>query len=150
MQSGKGSFSPSGSSCPEQEVYIHLLSLALRLRDEAEQLLKASGLTATQFNVLRLLHGAGEALTCGEIADRLVNKDPDVTRLLDRMEKQGLVERFRHPDDRRVLLARLAPQGLALVTRLDEPIKELHRQQFAHLPAARLKLLGKLLNEATL
>ncbi|UBV44762.1 MarR family transcriptional regulator (plasmid) [Deinococcus taeanensis] len=96
----------------EHPTYLALQVLALRLEDDVADLLKQGGLSVTQFNVLRILRGAGErALTCGDIAAQLLNKDPDVTRLLDRMDKLGLVERFRSEHDRRVLLTPPDPSG---------------------------------------
>ncbi|MGX9685598.1 MarR family winged helix-turn-helix transcriptional regulator [Deinococcus wulumuqiensis] len=134
---------------PEQQLYLTLQGVALRLKEETEQFLKGHGLTATQFNVLRILRGAGEqALTCGEIAGRLLNKDPDVTRLLERMEKQQLIVRRRAEHDRRVLLTSLTPHGREVLDRLDTPMLELHRQQFQHLPPQRQALLLELLSEA--
>ena len=136
-------------SGPEHEAYVALQRLATRLRDETEELLKTGGLSVTQFNVLRILRGAGVlGLTCGEIGARLISKDPDVTRLLDRLEKLGLVERARSEQDRRVVLTRLSPEGRALVGRFDTPLAELHRRQFAHLPPGRLEELLALLREA--
>lgn len=142
--------SPSPTSSLEHQTYLALQVLALRLKDEAEQILKHEGLSITQFNVLRILRGAGaNALTCGDIAEQLLNKDPDVTRLLDRMEKQGWVERARSDKDRRVLLTRLLPRGQALVDRLDAPLLELHRQQFQRLPPERLQLLLDLIKQVS-
>ena len=142
--------SAAASSGPEHQTYLALQRLALRLKDETDQFLKQEGLTGTQFNVLRILRGAGDTpLTCSEIAERLLNKDPDVTRLLDRMEKQGLVERVRSEQDRRVLLTHLSAQGQEVVARLDGPLAQLHRQQFSHLAPERLRLLLELLGEAT-
>ncbi|GGK39158.1 hypothetical protein GCM10008955_36260 [Deinococcus malanensis] len=142
--------SSASASTLEHQTYLALQGLALGLKDETEQLLKNEGLTLTQLNVLRILRGSGEdALTCGDIAGRLLNKDPDVTRLLDRMEKQGLIERARSAHDRRVLLTRLSPQGRETVARLDAPLMDLHRRQFQHLPPERLRLLLDLLGEAT-
>ncbi|WP_189069722.1 MarR family winged helix-turn-helix transcriptional regulator [Deinococcus radiotolerans] len=132
----------------EQSTYLTLQVLALRLKDEVELLLKPEGLSVTQYNVLRILRGAGaQALTCGEVASQLLNKDPDVTRLLDRMQKQGLVERLRSEQDRRVLLTRLTPQGRATVDQFDAPVAALHRQQFRQLTPDRLALLLDLLQE---
>lgn len=137
------------TSAPEHEAYVALQRLATRLRDETEELLKTGGLSVTQFNVLRILRGSGtQGLTCGEIGARLISKDPDVTRLLDRLEKLGWVERARSEQDRRVVLTRLSPEGRALVGRFDTPLAELHRQQFAHLPPERLAGLLDLLREA--
>lgn len=139
---------PSFSST-EHEAYLVLQRLAVRLKDETEQLLKPEGLSLTQFNVLRILRGAGEqGLTCGEIGARMLNKDPDVTRLLDRMEKQGLVGRARSVQDRRVVLTRITERGKGLIGQFDEPLAQLHRRQFQHLPPARLRQLIDLLEEA--
>lgn len=139
---------PLSTSPLEHQTYLAIQALALSLKEETEEFLKQEGLTLTQFNVLRILRGAGgAALTCGDIAAQLLNKDPDVTRLLDRMEKQGLVERFRSTQDRRVLLTRLTVQGRATVDRFDTPIQELHRHQFRHLATERLALLLQLLRE---
>lgn len=133
----------------EHAAYLALQTLAVRLHDDTEELFKGEGLSVTQFNVLRILRGAGDQpLTCGEIAQRLLNKDPDVTRLLDRLDKQGLVERVRNEQDRRVVLTRLSPQGQTLVDRFDAPLAALHRQQFKHLSPERLSLLLTLLQEA--
>jgi DNA-binding MarR family transcriptional regulator len=137
------------TSSLEHQTYLALQGLALRLKDETEHLLKEQGLSLTQLNVLRILRGAGDnALTCGAIGAQLLNKDPDVTRLLDRMEKQHLVERARSTQDRRVLLTHLSPEGRAVVDRLDGPLLDLHRRQFQHLPPERLQGLLDLLAEA--
>ena len=134
----------------EHELYLTLQVLAPRLRDETEHLLKPAGLTLTQFNILRILRGAGpNSLTCGEISTQLITKDSDVTRLLDRMESLGLVERARSSQDRRVVLTRISDKALALLATLDEPLALLHTQQFAHLHPDRLHQLLDLLKEAT-
>ena len=134
----------------EHQTYLALQALAVRLKDQTEELLKHQELTITQFNVLRVLRGSGEeALTCGDIAGRLLNKDPDVTRLLDRMEKQGLIERSRSEKDRRVLLTRLSARGREVVDQLDAPMLELHHLQFQALKPERLHLLLGLLQEVT-
>src|SRR4029077_1765638 len=95
--------------------------------------LKAEELSATQYNVLRILRGAPQGLPCGEIARRMVTRDPDVTRLLDRMEKRSLISRSRESRDRRLVLARIAPEGLKLVNRLDEPVQKTLRKQLGHM-----------------
>jgi DNA-binding MarR family transcriptional regulator len=105
-------------------------------------------LTGTQYNVLRILRGAEpEGLPCRGIADRMITHDPDITRLLDRMEKRGLITRERQKDDRRVVKTRITPHGLALLRPLDQPMRDLHRRQFRHMAAARLKSLYDLLEE---
>ena len=78
---------------------------------------------STQYNVLRILRGAPEGLPCGEIANRMITRDPDITRLLDRLEKRGLISRSRETKDRRTVMARITPDGLKLLARLDEPVR---------------------------
>jgi len=132
----------------EDRIFISLQRTADSLGQEAEQLLKPHGLTGTQYNVLRILRGAEpEGLPCSGIGERMISHDPDMTRLLDRMEKRGLIVRQRQTDDRRVIKTRITPEGLTLLKSLDQPVRELHKRQFLHLPAARLKTLAALLEE---
>jgi DNA-binding MarR family transcriptional regulator len=132
----------------EHQIFVALLQTADSLGQEAEQLLKATGLTGAQYNVLRILRGAEPAgLPCRGIGDRMISHDPDMTRLLDRMEKRGLITRKRQTDDRRVVKTRITPQGLSLLKTLDQPVHDLHKQQFRHIPMPRLKTLGRLLEE---
>ena len=111
-------------------------------------LLKAEQLSSTQYNVLRILRGAAEGLPCGEIGQRMITRDPDITRLLDRLETRGLIARWRDSQDRRIVLARITAEGLKMLERLDEPIQQGHRKQLAHLGRGRLKALCELLRAA--
>jgi DNA-binding MarR family transcriptional regulator len=132
----------------ENRIFVALLQAADVLGQEAEQLLKAAGLTGAQYNVLRILRGAEPAgLPCRGIGERMISHDPDMTRLLDRLEKRGLITRMRQTDDRRVVKTRITPQALSLLKTLDQPIRELHKRQFRHMSAARLKILSDLLEE---
>jgi len=132
----------------EDRIFVALLQTADALSQGAEQFLKAAGLTGTQYNVLRILRGAEpQGLPCSAIGDRMISHDPDMTRLLDRMEKRGLITRERQTDDRRVVKTRITPQALSLLKTLDQPVHELHKRQFRHIPTARLKILGQLLEE---
>ena len=144
-----GHRNPSRPVLPvEDRIFISLQKTADSLGLEAEQLLKPHGLTGTQYNVLRILRGAEPAgLACRAIGERMISHDPDMTRLLDRMEKRSLISRARQTDDRRVIKARITPAGLALLKSLDQPVRELHKRQFHHLPAARLRTLAQLLEE---
>ena len=112
------------------------------------QVLKVEDLSSTQYNVLRILRGAREGLSCGEIASRMITRDPDVTRLLDRLEKRGLISRCRETEDRRTVRARIAPEGLKLWPGLDEPVQAAHRQQLGHLGRQRLQALTELLRRS--
>jgi len=140
---------PSKSSASlEAHAFIALQKAADGLGQQVEQLLKANDLTAAQYNTLRILRGAEpEGLPCSGIAERMISHDPDMTRLLDRMEKRILITRERQKEDRRVVKARITPQGLELLKTLDQPVHELHKRQFAHVPGARLKLLIELLDQ---
>jgi DNA-binding MarR family transcriptional regulator len=132
----------------EDQAFITLLKAADALAQEAEQLLKANGLTGAQYNVLRILRGAEpEGLACSTIGERMISHDPDMTRLLDRMEKRSLITRQRQSHDRRVVKTRITSSGLEVLKGLEHPIRELHKHQFRHMPAARVKTLAGLLGE---
>jgi len=132
----------------EDRLFVALMKTADSLSQQAEQFFKTAGLTATQYNVLRILRGAGpDGLLCRGIAERMISHDPDMTRMLDRMEKRGWITRQRQKDDRRVIKTRITPEGLKLLRKLDKPVHELHQGQFRHMPAARLRQLAELLQE---
>lgn len=133
----------------EQEAQLSIQRTAAVLDHAFADALKPHGITPTQYNVLRILRGAGAAGLCrNEVRDRLVAQVPDVTRLLDRMEQGGLVERERDADDRRLVNTRITRAGLALLDRLEEPIAAMHRRQLGHLGARKLRELIALLAEA--
>ena len=133
---------------PEETAFLDLVRTADTLSRGAVEVLKAEDLSPSQYNVLRILRGAPEGLPCGEIAGRLITRDPDVTRLLDRMEKRGWLSRARESRDRRMVLARLTSAGLKLVDRLDEPVQQMHRKLLGHLGKERLRALRELLAAA--
>jgi len=136
---------PFGS--PEQEAYLGILRTAAVLEHATAELLKAYDITPTQYNVLRILRGAGRNGLCrNEVRNRLVAQVPDATRLLDRMEAQGFIERKRDSDDRRFVTARIASRGLKLLGELDEPMLALHRAQLAALDEQEAQVLIELLN----
>ena len=131
------------SASLETRVFVALLRAAERLSQDAEQLVKEYGLTGTQYNVLRILRGAEPAgLPCKGISDRMISHDPDMTRLLDRMEKRGLITRERQFDDRRVVKTRITSEGLDILRKLDAPVQDLHRRQFRNISGDRLKVLA--------
>lgn len=140
--------SPASSIPLEDRVFVSLLKTADALGLEAEQFLKSSGLTGAQYNVLRILRGAEpQGLSCSSIGDRMISHDSDITRLLDRMEKRNLISRERQTDDRRVVKTRITQQGLDVLKPLDQPVHEVHKKQFEHMSAAKLKTLAELLEE---
>src|SRR5450432_3264184 len=113
--------------CPEEAVYLELLKTADMLSRNLSHLLKTEDLSSTQYNVLRILRGAPDGLPCGEIGTRMITRDPDITRLLDRLEKRELISRCRETKDRRMVMARITPQGMELLARIDEPVQDGHR-----------------------
>jgi len=133
----------------EAKLFVALLRLSDRLAQDADLLIKSYGLTGTQYNVLRILRGAGaDGLPCKGIGNRMISRDPDMTRLLDRMEKRQLITRERQSEDRRVIKTRITPAGLEILKKLDGPVDELHKKQFRHLPASKLKALAEAIEEA--
>jgi DNA-binding MarR family transcriptional regulator len=131
--------------CPEELACLDLVRTADLLSRLPAQVLKTEDLSHTQYNVLRILRGAPEGLPCGEIGNRMITRDPDITRLLDRMEKRGLISRCRETKDRRMVMTRITPEGLKVLARLDEPMQEAHRRQLGHLGPERLRQLARLL-----
>jgi DNA-binding MarR family transcriptional regulator len=133
----------------EQEALLSIERTAAILSHGVADALRRYEITPTQYNVLRILRGAGEQGLCrNEVRDRLVAQVPDVTRLLDRMEEMGLVDRERAEDDRRMVFTRLTRKGTQLLARIDEPVARLHHRQLGHLNAAKLRTLIELLAEA--
>src|SRR5579863_4480288 len=116
------------AGCPEEVAALDLFRTSDLLSRAGAQFLKSEDLSPTQYNVLRILRGAPAGLPCGEIADRMITRDPDITRLLDRLEKRELISRCRETKDRRMVMTRITPQGLKLLGRLDEPIQQAHRE----------------------
>ena len=133
---------------PEETAFLDLLRTTDMLSRGLGQVLKSEDLSATQYNVLRILRGSPEGLACGELASRMITRDPDITRLLDRLEKRALISRCRETKDRRTVMARITPEGLKLLARLDEPVQSGHRRQLGHLGRERLRLLTELLRVA--
>jgi DNA-binding MarR family transcriptional regulator len=130
---------------PEETAFLDLLRTTDMLSRSLARVLKTEDLSATQYNVLRILRGSPAGLPCGEIGSRMITRDPDVTRLLDRLEKRSLISRRRAPKDRRTVMARITPAGLKLLARLDEPVQNTHRRQLGHLGTKRLQALTGLL-----
>ena len=132
----------------EDRAFIALQRAANRLAQQGEQLLKPYGLSGAQYNVLRILRGAEpDGLACSAIGERMISHDPDMTRMLDRMEKRGLITRARQSDDRRVVKARITATGLEKLKKLDAPVRGWHKRQFAHMSAGKISSLTALLDE---
>jgi DNA-binding MarR family transcriptional regulator len=133
----------------EQEVFLNLWRTYDRLRALEDELFSRYELTPQQYNLLRLLRaahpGTVPTLTLGR---RLVSRSPDITRMLDKLEKRGLVQRHRPAKNRRVVEVAITPAGLELLCVLRDPVRACHAQQLAHLPAKDLKALSALLRAA--
>jgi len=134
--------------CPEEVAFVDLVRTCDLLSRAPARLLKIEDLSGTQYNVLRILRGSPEGLPCGEIASRMITRDPDVTRLLDRLEKRRWITRRRESKDRRMVVARITHEGLKVLARLDEPVEELHRKQLGHMGKNRLLALAEMLAAA--
>jgi DNA-binding MarR family transcriptional regulator len=133
----------------EEEAFLNVQRTANVLSQAMGELLKAHDLTQTQYNVLRILRGAGPAgLNAGEIGERMITRDPDVTRLLDRLGRRGLAERWRCTEDRRVVWTRITDAGRELIAPLDAPVHELHVRLLRHMGDDRLRQMVELLEAA--
>lgn len=131
-----------------QEVTVALLKTADLVRRAVSRVLEPYDITPQQYNVLRILRGAGEPLPVGEIADRMIAREPDMTRLLDRLETRGLASRSREQADRRVVLVRITAAGRKLLATLDPQVVPAHRRQLGHMTERELKQLIALLERA--
>lgn len=130
-----------------QEATIGILRTADVLRRRFTAILEPRGLTVQQFNVLRILRGAlPDALPTMEIAERMFERTPGITRLIDRLEAKGLVARTRRQDDRRCVLCSITPAGLDLLAPLDEPISRADDEALAMLRTPELERLIALLD----
>lgn len=140
---------PKPSRSLHQEAFVSLARTEAVLHDGLDLVLRPHALSLTQYNVLRILRGAGTQGLCrNEIGARLITRMPDVTRVLDRMEAAGLVSRVRSTEDRRLVNTTLTGKGRALVDDLDAAVDGMHRDQLGHLTSAELRALIDLLDRA--
>lgn len=136
-------------SSPEEAVLLSVMVTAEQLKARAAELFKSKDLTHPQYNVLRILRGAGkDGRSCKEIGERMINRDSDITRMLDRLEKQGLITRERQTDDRRVVMAYITKKGLEVLSELDGPVNDSNRELLGHMSQKDLETLGRLLKKA--
>lgn len=134
---------------PHQEAYVNLVLNCGKRLGELSKLLKPHHLSETQYNVLRILRGAGEkGLPCQRIAESMLTRLPDITRILDRLEKVGWIERQRSTEDRRVVNVTIREEGKELLSQLDQPVLQLHSRQFQNLEADELTELNRLLSKS--
>jgi DNA-binding MarR family transcriptional regulator len=132
----------------EEEVFLNIQRTADAMMQELLDVLRPSGLSVTQYNVLRILRGAGETgVTCKDIAARMITRDPDITRLLDRLERRSLITRNRAKEDRRFVSIRITNEGLALLNELDAPVEDKQLALMRHVPRPQLTGLIELLEQ---
>ncbi len=130
----------------KEEVFVAFQLTGERLKLNLIETLKTANLTGPQYNALRILRGAGsEGASVKEISDRMITKDSDVTRLLDRLEARKLISRERQIKDRRIVLTYITDEGLAVLNELEQPINDCHERQLGHLTEKQLTDLSKLL-----
>ena len=132
----------------EEEALLSIVRTAALLEHSFAESLKPFGLTPTQYNVLRILRGSPDGLCRNEVGERLVTRVPDVTRLLDRMERCGVIQRHRGGDDRRFVTTMLTEKGLKLVDKLDKEVAAMHARYLGHMGDKKVRELIKLLSEA--
>lgn len=140
---------PARFDSPEQEAFLGLWRTYDRLRTYEDELFRRFDLTPQQYNVLRLLRAAAsEPVPTLTLAERLVSRAPDITRMLDKLEQAGLVARVRPPGNRRQVLVSITESGSVLLDRMTEPLRECHSKQLGHLAKSDLKQLAILLKAA--
>ena len=132
----------------EEEALQALARANDQIQRHFDEFFKRYDLTGTQYNALRILRGAGETgLPCSEIGQRMITRDPDITRLLARLEQRGLCTRVRDEKDRRVILGRIAPSGLKLLREIDQPVQDLGRRLVSQMGETRLRSLIRILDQ---
>lgn len=124
----------------EEEAFLNLLRTTDALARREAELLKAYGLSPSQYNALRILRGAGsEGVTCGELSERMLTKDPDVTRLIDRLDSRNLIQRSRSDQDRRVVRTTITQPGLDLLAEIDAPMRQVCASLLGHFSREQLR-----------
>jgi len=138
-----------GFRSPEQEAFLGLQIVAARVAEPWEKFLKVTAkLTPNQYNVLRILRGSGPSgLPCGEIADRMIARDPDVTRLVDRLSRRGLARRLRSRQDRRVVEISITEKGQQVLRKLDDHVNRMPQAMLGHLGSKKLEQLSELIGD---
>ncbi len=131
---------------PEEEAVLNIMRTHSVLTAEFMKLAKSHGITQVQYNILRILRGAGaDGLPCVEIGNRMITRVPDMTRLIDRLEKSGLVRRHRSSSDRRIVQVMIAEKGLEVVDSMDQPTLDLLKKQLGHISRVDLGKINDLM-----
>ena len=133
---------------PQQEVFLNLWRTYDRLRALEDELFAGFGLTAQQYNALRILRAAYPAkVPTLALATRLVSRAPDITRLLDKLHDRGLIDRERPAENRRTVMVGITEAGLALIEEINPQVRDCHVRQLGHLDPGEMKTLVELLNK---
>lgn len=132
----------------EQEAMLNILRTNDQFGNRFGKLFRDYGLTASQYNILRILRGEGKPLPCLEVADRMIQVVPAITGLIDRLEAAGMVKRIRSEEDRRVIYVEITTKALRVLNEMDQPVLDLHRALLGHLTRTELKELIRLLEKA--
>ena len=134
---------------PEQEAYLNLIYTQEQLSEGFSALFKPYGLTQPRYNVLRILRGVGgKGLSTMAILEPMINRIPDITRLVDRLERASYIKRQTSKKDRRVIFVKITAKGLDLLSKLDKPVLKLHKEQLSHLTRGELTELNRLLQKS--
>jgi DNA-binding MarR family transcriptional regulator len=130
----------------EEEAVLNIVRTAEVLNRHNSAFLREYQLSEAQYNVLRILRGAGPAgATCSQVGERMITRDPDITRLLDRLETRGLINRERSKEDRRVVVTKISAEGLVVLHGIDAPLRKLLRDRMGRMGRANLEsLIGQL------
>ena len=131
----------------EQEAALNVVRTNDQIQIRFARLFREYDLTPSQYNVLRILRGEGKPLPILEIAERTITVVPGITGLIDRLEQAGFVARERCPKDRRVIYVALTKEGNKVVTALDQPVMDLHKQLLGHLNQTELREVSHLLEK---
>ena len=146
--SSRGREKKPAQAPPARMAYVTLLSTADKVRNSFETVCAPFDITSQQYNVLRILRGAEpEGLPTLTIAERMIERTPGITRMIDRLEAKGLVAREVRPHDRRCVYCRITKKGLSLLKLLDEPVEEFNHSAFRALSETELKQLIALLEK---
>jgi len=133
----------------EAEASLNILRTSVELFTPLNALFRKSGVTQPQYNILRILRGAGEAgIPCQEIGSRMITRMPDITRLVDKLETSGLARRDRTSPDRRVVLVSITDKGEKLLQRLDAPVNAMHKKVLGHMTREDLQAINRLMVKA--
>lgn len=132
----------------EQEAMLGILRTSDLLENRLARLLREHGLTPSQYNAMRIMRGEGEPMPCLEVADRMIQVAPAITRVVDQLVARGLIEKQQSNEDRRVFLVGLTSAGKRLLRKIDAPLQALHQSLLGHVSQSDLKTLNKILETA--